>query len=326
MTKIILQPAGDKDAIEHYKNTIENPVQLSKIRGFVSKEIAEKLHSLFPNDLIPVWGVTSGKNDGNKHKWERIETGDITLFSRNKFIFVSATIAFTIHNKELALRLWDTNDEGETWEYIYFLDEVTNQHISYERFNKVVGYKENNIIQGFNVLDIEKSTLASSLLDLKSEIYFPEVSKEEYYKAISEPGLDQPLDKVGQAKLRTEQGYLRSYLFRGKKVDKCGICGREYPVNFLIASHIKKRADCSEEEKRDYENIAMPMCKFGCDDLYEMGYISVINGKISANNKKYVTTPIKEYLSNIINLDCSYWSDGAKKYFLWHSELHKHDL
>lgn len=326
MSKIILQPAGDGDAREHFIDTIEHPVSLDRIKPYVSQEIYTKLKNLYPNSFVPVWGVTPGHKEVNKRKWERVESGDIALFSRDKVIFASATVAFTTHNKKLALNLWQTNPEGETWEYIYFLDEITNQYIPYEHFNRAVGYKENNIIQGFNVLDSEKSLKVAQLLDLKSEIYFPEVSKEDYFKAVSEPSPEEPLDRVSQTKARIEQAYLRNNLFSGKKNGICGICNKEFPVNFLVAAHIKKRADCTETERRDYKNIIMPMCKFGCDELYEKGYIYIEKGKVVASLNKYITPRIKDYLDEIININCSYWAKATEKYFSWHSNLHKNDL
>ena len=33
------------------------------------------------------------------------------------------------------------------------------------------------------------------------------------------------------------------------------------------AAHIKKRAVCSDDERRDLDNIAMPTCLLGCDIL-----------------------------------------------------------
>ena len=40
---------------------------------------------------------------------------------------------------------------------MYALNDLQQVEISYEDFNRVVGYKNNNIIQGFTVLDAEKS-------------------------------------------------------------------------------------------------------------------------------------------------------------------------
>ena len=76
------------------------------------------------------------------------------------------------------------------------------------------------------------------------------------------------LDRKTEVSTRNEQRFLREHLFKNKKMAKCGICDKEYPVAFLVAAHIKRRANCSLDEKKDYKSVVMPMCKFGCDDLY----------------------------------------------------------
>ncbi|RDW17664.1 hypothetical protein [Oceanobacillus chungangensis] len=132
---------------------------------------------------------------------------------------------------------------------------------------------------------------------------------------------DSELDKKGEITYRVEHKDLRKHLFKGKISERCGICGKEYPVNLLVAAHIKKRAECKPHEKKD-KNIVMPMCTFGCDDLYERGYISVKNGKIVANNQKHLTDDVREYIKKIENKECAYYNRYKEKYFLWHNDYH----
>jgi len=80
------------------------------------------------------------------------------------------------------------------------------------------------------------------------------------------------LDKAGHRALRVEQSYLRKALFNGPTAP-CDLCGRVFEVEFLVAAHIKKRADCDDQEKRDAAHVVMSACRFGCDELYERGYI-----------------------------------------------------
>jgi hypothetical protein len=40
------------------------------------------------------------------------------------------------------------------------------------------------------------------------------------------------------------------------------------PRDLAVAAHIKRRADCSEEERPDVQNIAMVSCRLGCDALF----------------------------------------------------------
>lgn len=74
---------------------------------------------------------------------------------------------------------------------------------------------------------------------------------------------------------RAEQASLRKQLFGTAQRAQCAICGEEFPVAFLRAAHIKRRSACSEPKQRDLANIAMPACVFGCDSLYELGFVAI---------------------------------------------------
>ena len=79
------------------------------------------------------------------------------MFCKNKTIFSSGVTTYKVHNKKLAVDLWGFDINGQTWEYIYFLDEILSLNISISEFNKCVGYQPNFIIQGFNVLVVINS-------------------------------------------------------------------------------------------------------------------------------------------------------------------------
>jgi hypothetical protein len=61
------------------------------------------------------------------------------------------------------------------------------------------------------------------------------------------------------------------------------------------------------------------MCRFGCDELYENGYISVKKGKVVSLAKEDVTDVLTEYIHGIESRDIGgYWNSGTQKYFEWH--------
>ncbi|GGH17231.1 HNH endonuclease [Paenibacillus segetis] len=318
MQKVILQPSGNKDAREHYENTVQTPVPFLVLSEYVTAEDLELIHSLYPDGFVPTWGVTPGKNDVNVNKWERIQVGDVTLFSANGHVFGSGVVTHKLHNKELAAALWDYDKEGQTWEYVYFLDEINAHQIPYSQFNQIVGYADNYIIQGFSVLNEERSDRILTALDLKSEVYLPEITEEEYKEEILQFNIDDDLDVQHSGKRRKEQSFLRRQLFQNKRVGVCGICGKQYPVDLLVAAHIKKRSKCSNEERLDHKNIIMPMCKFGCDDLYEKAYIVVRDGKVVRNTKKTFTPDLLDKVNQVEGIECSFWNDSTKHYFEWH--------
>jgi hypothetical protein len=158
---------------------------------------------------------------------------------------------------------------------------------------------------------------------LREAEFSPRVSNIDYVKSFASKAPGGPLDKVVAGTTRTEQNFLRQELFKKdkfsmKESDVCAICGNEYPINLLVAAHIKKRSKCSENEKRDHKNIVMPLCKFGCDDLYERGYIAVIRGKVSILDQSIFTKDLMDYFSKIEGKRCSYWKPATEKYFRDH--------
>lgn len=77
------------------------------------------------------------------------------------------------------------------------------------------------------------------------------------------------LDGRAEVKIRKEQAQLRAMLAGDRKSAPCALCGHPYPMAFLVAAHVKKRAVCTDAERLDLHNVAMLACLFGCDALYE---------------------------------------------------------
>ena len=317
MNNIILQPSSNKDAREHYLDTIENPVKLKSIEPFLDSKTLIILNDIYTDGNCFIWGVTPGGN--NITKWNRINKGDVTLFSKSGGIYASAVTTFKIKNKSLASHLWNYNNKGETWEYIYFLDEIKNHNIPYKQFNNAVGYKENYIIQGFGVLDESKSKLVFNEFGLESSTYINSINELEYSEvAISIAETEQ----VFSAKRRLEQGFLRKKLFGNKTNSECSCCNKTYPISMLWCSHIKKRAKCGDNEKRDY-NVVLPMCKFGCDELFEKGFIGVDNDGLIITLKSISNKNIQNYVNELIGNLFNGFNEKNRKYFKWHRDFHR---
>tara|TARA_Y100000814_G_scaffold73656_1_gene45548 strand:+ start:163 stop:1122 length:960 start_codon:yes stop_codon:yes gene_type:complete len=316
LSKIILQPAGSKSAKQHFIDTIQKPVSIEKLSKYVNKNDLNLLKDISSNGAY-VWGVTSGKNMVNKNKWAKIERGDTALFSGNGIIFASGVVTHKIHNVDLGLDLWGKDTDENTWEYIFFLDEIKELNIAYLHFNRAIGYKDDNIIQGFSVLDEEKSSKLFEEFSLLSNTYLPYVEQKEYSNVLRE--LDE-LDSKREVAVRVEQSYLRKHLLGDKTTSLCSICDREFNIQFLICAHIKKRSKCDDKEKLNINNV-IPMCRFGCDELFERGFIIVEDSKIKAI-KDNTTEFIKRYLDNIDGKICNAYNESNRPFFNWHQKYH----
>lgn len=104
MNRIILQPTSNPIALDHYRKTIETPVPISIMESYITKELKQHILSIYPDGNNYVWGVKNGVNDTTRKKWENIDKGDVTLFSRKGGIFSKGVTTFTFHNKKISLR------------------------------------------------------------------------------------------------------------------------------------------------------------------------------------------------------------------------------
>ena len=316
MTLVILQPAGNQGGREHYVDTVENLVDISSCSSLVAPQVQRVLEIAHASGFAGMWGVVPGQNDVNIGKWNRITVGDVVLFAADKKIRSSAVVASKFTSERLAKHLWGLNPDGVTWKYMYSLDEIRPLDISYEEFNEIVGYKSNNVIQGFTVMDEEKSSLFLDHFALRSERHLDEVAPAEFEEAII--NLDGELDRKAAGWHRKEQAMGRKRLLKGKTSGICQLCGREMKSEFLIAAHIKRRSECEDHEKRDLDGVMMLACKFGCDFLFEVGFIGVDAGKllISPALQDQVAIQYSEKLKGrVISI-----SEKQAKYFEWHYE------
>ncbi len=317
--RIILQPCGNKDAREHYKNTIKIPVRLDNIRDCLSEDEYAALARIYPDGLVQVWGVTPGATGGNISKWNKIEPGDVTLLAATGKVFASAVATYKTHNKKLAEHLWGFDIKGQTWEYVYFVSEVYDQDISYVDLNKIIPYSENFVIQGFSVLNELQSENVFTSFGFYSETFYPPVSQDELPSYLENEG---SLDSTSTSISRKEQSALRYSLFNNEPFSNCSLCNKDFPVSFLVAAHVKKRAECTKEERLDFKNIATPMCKFGCDELYEKGVVGVKSGKVARLKDKQLTRTVEDYISAITDNLVSSWDSSSSKYYDWHVSKH----
>jgi hypothetical protein len=261
-----------------------------------------------------MWGVTPGLG-GNVNQYQKINIGDLAMFHAEGKFFSCATVSFLLQNANLAERLWGRNPGGQTWEYMYALDELRSLDISHAEFCTMVGYRgmPRNVV----VLDEEKSRAVLDRLPLVSRQYGPTPTADAFEEAVSGP--DGELDVEVLAKRRTEQNYLRRRLFPTPEA-LCHLCGRKFDVEFLVAAHIKKRAACTDSERRDVSHAVMSACRFGCDELFERGFIMVTDdGKLNLSQALRPEGQAHAYASEHLSGKIFGSSiAGRESYFEWH--------
>ena len=101
MTRVIIQPASNKDSRKHFVDTIENPVNLLLHKSSAGSDFS-KLMELSENGKVAMWGVTPGKNGANLSKFKKIEVGDFVFFTRDNKVYSTGEITHIFNNPKLA--------------------------------------------------------------------------------------------------------------------------------------------------------------------------------------------------------------------------------
>ncbi|WP_244266592.1 HNH endonuclease signature motif containing protein [Pseudarthrobacter chlorophenolicus] len=129
-----------------------------------------------------------------------------------------------------------------------------------------------------------------------------------------------PSDRWTMGAVRTEQRYLRNQQLQ-LRGSSCSICGQSFPEELLVAAHIKPRSACSEEERMDTRNVSMLACLFGCDALFEHGYLTVGDGGIIEAGRPG-PGQVGERMEDLLGRKCLAHDERSMTYFAWHRETH----
>lgn len=127
-------------------------------------------------------------------------------------------------------------------------------------------------------------------------------------------------DRLAIVAVRAEQRFLREQQLR-RWGSSCSLCGRSLPEELFVAAHIKPRWACSENERMDTHNVSMLACLFGCDALFELGYVVIDEQGIIERGSRG-SEQVADRISDIVGLRCPAHGDDSRQYFAWHRQYH----
>ncbi|TDC95409.1 hypothetical protein E1161_04275 [Saccharopolyspora aridisoli] len=316
--RIALQPAAlnDRDVAQHYRDTIDSRVPFSKHVDVVPSRVLTTLGAEFPQHTAQFWGATRGRNDVNVTKWQRLEPGDAVFFYGKKHLYLAGHIVLTFRNAALADRLWGRNQDGLTWELMFALTNLRHISVPIEEVRSALDWNDNAFVQGFTVYDGDKADRLAELVNLDA-LTTPAAQSDETTRSNTAP--DGPTDGTRTSSWRREHTAFKQRLVELSD-GSCALCGNHLPPAFLVGAHIKKRAMCSEDERKDFDNVGMLACVLGCDSLFEHGFIAVDNdGTIIISDTINATPAVEQFVKDRLDgRTTTWWTPQREPYFDWH--------
>ncbi|MFA6000281.1 MAG: DUF3883 domain-containing protein [Candidatus Paceibacterota bacterium] len=144
-----LAPRSGEKSYKNFESTIRNGIPLDRISSHLTRDGIEILSS---EEVIYAWG----NRKGTKSAWDKMKTGDTVIFYAKGVLVMTGEVYFKKHSPEMALAMWPADDNGNPWEYTFFLKNLKYISIPIKVFNAAVGFKLNYIVQGFTQLKEER--------------------------------------------------------------------------------------------------------------------------------------------------------------------------
>ncbi|MFE2997317.1 hypothetical protein ACFXG4_20165 [Nocardia sp. NPDC059246] len=201
---------------------------------------------------------------------------------------------------------------------MFALGELRTVDVPVQEVRRAIGWRGDGAIPGFTVVEGAPAENLADLVNLETDLGYSEspVSKR-VPSSVAVP--EGATDGTRETTFRREQRALKHRL-RQLGSGRCALCGRAFPDQLLIAAHIKRRGQCTEDERKDLENIGMLACAVGCDSLFEHGYIGVdYGGKLLVSNATQRSGDVRQHVDDHLRGRVSpWWTSAREPYFAWH--------
>jgi putative restriction endonuclease len=112
----------DKHAQRNLANSVENSIDEQLVFGSfpsAQQDVLERIRK--EGNGFYAWGAVPGPM--NLRHWMLMKPGDYGLCVSDNIYHYAARVLAKYNRRQFAKRVWGTKDDGETWQYMYFLTE-----------------------------------------------------------------------------------------------------------------------------------------------------------------------------------------------------------
>ncbi|MEA2701996.1 MAG: hypothetical protein QOE22_705 [Candidatus Parcubacteria bacterium] len=141
--KIYLAPRSNETSQANFIATLASGYPRDHIHQYLS---TEEEQALGVQDQLYIWG----SGEGRRFYWDQMQPGDSVLFyAKGVFVYTGKCI-LKKQSAEIARALWgNIPQKEETWEYLFFLDELRPIQLPLEIIRELGAYDDKMVVQGF---------------------------------------------------------------------------------------------------------------------------------------------------------------------------------
>jgi hypothetical protein len=284
-------PAGSAEAFNNIQRTVATGVSWASLAAALSPDTAEALEPLVDADnKLRFWGFSEDSRDHRAispkppRSWQRLVNGTVLVFIGGGRTTYTGVIGAILFDPSLSETLW----EAPEWPWVVaLLDARPLTNVSDADVKAAAGVQ---LVRGAVPVKETARTAVTALLGSGS------VSTPVTVSSLAEIDPNAPLSVWALAERRNEQSLLRRSLVPNATA-RCDLCGDELAATFVRAAHVKKRALCSDAERRDLKNVLVA-CVW-CDVAFERGWLSLdTDQRVVVSQSLPVTSAMGDRLEN----------------------------
>lgn len=117
--RLFVITASNEQAKQHVQKTIANPIDPAICAAHFPADVLDQVSRKSTDGNFYAWGARPGKR--NEPNWNTLQEGDyVFLYQDGDYTFWMRVIS-KHRNRAFAEAIWELHPEGNTWEFMYFL-------------------------------------------------------------------------------------------------------------------------------------------------------------------------------------------------------------
>src|SRR5215472_9109627 len=117
--RLFVVTASNPDAKRHIEQTIAHSIDPSICAAHFPANVLDEVKRKSADEQFYAWGARPG--EGNQRNWNALQPGDRVLVYQDGVYTYRTEVIAKHRNSSFAEAVWGKHPDGDTWEYMYFL-------------------------------------------------------------------------------------------------------------------------------------------------------------------------------------------------------------